>query len=66
LYLFLGGGISTASPALINLLKNGSEELTKDSNHAANGPLLAALILTTLLPNFPVLSKIDTWLRSTF
>ena len=62
LYLLLGGGIS-ASPALYDLLTKGA---AKDGEHLAGGPLLSALILTTLLPNFPVLSKIDAWLRGTF
>ena len=65
LYLLLGGGIS-ASPALYDLLTKGAEGVVEDVEHLAGGPLLSALFLTTLLPNFPVLSKIDNWLRVTF
>ena len=63
LYALLSGGISAASPALINLLTKSS---ANNGEHLASGPLLSALILTTLLPNFPVLSKIDAWLRRAF
>ena len=65
LYLLLGGGISV-SPALINLLTKSAEEATERIANLPSGPLLSALFLTTFLPNFPVLSKIDAWLRGTF
>jgi hypothetical protein len=65
LYLLLGGGIS-ASPVLYDLLTKGAEGGAENNALLAGGPLLSALILTSLLPNFPVLSKIDDWLRVTF
>ncbi len=65
LYLLLGGGIS-ASPALYDQLIKGADDVAGEGQHLSGGPLLSALFLTTLLPNFPVLSKIDKWLRGTF
>jgi hypothetical protein len=65
LYLLLGGGIS-ASPAIYDLLTKGAEGATDKVEPLAGGPLLSALFLTTLLPNFPILTKVDAWLRGTF
>lgn len=62
-FILLGGGITvlpdfvSASPQVLAVLGDLPEKLP--------GPLLAALLLTTLLPNFPLLSRFDKWLRRT-
>ena len=62
IFVFLGGGISV-SPKLVKMFTVGGGELPPGIEDLP-GPLLAALLLTTLLPNFPVLSRFDTWLRA--
>jgi len=63
LYVLMGGGI-TVSPQLLGMLTHGGE-IPGDTKNLP-GPLLSALILTTLLPTFPVLTKVDEWLKSSF
>lgn len=65
LFILLGGGLS-ASPELLTLFAGGVGGLPEETQRLAGGPLLAALILTALLPNFPVLSEVDGWLRGSF
>ena len=64
LFVLLGGGL-TASPEILSLLMHGGVIENKDV-FSLPGPLLAALLLTTLLPNLPVLSKLDDWSKKLF
>jgi hypothetical protein len=64
LYLLLAG-VVTNSPDIVKALGIGGEAVTDEISHAS-GPLLAALILTVLLPNFPVISRIDQGLLKFF
>ena len=64
LFALLGGGIS-ASHSIVKWLMLGGDQPLKTIEWLP-GPLLSALLLTTLLPNFPVLKKIDEWLRKSF
>lgn len=68
LFLLLGGGVS-ASPdlaeQLIKLFLAGSG-VPDEQLKGLFGPLLAALLLTTLLPNLPGLRRLDAGLRNLF
>lgn len=65
LFVFLGGGFTAISPTLLEPFLGSIESASKE---AANlpAPLLSALILTSLLPHFPVLGKIDTAVKEWF
>jgi len=63
-YIVLAG-VLQSSPDILNGLGWGSEGLA-DELADISGPILAALLLTTLLPHFPVLKQLDEWLLNTF
>jgi hypothetical protein len=64
LFVFLGGGITSASVDLEAL----RELIGPVPEHVATlpGPLLSALLLTSLLPHFPFLAKIDESIKQWF
>lgn len=64
LYLLLAG-VVTNSPEIVGALGIGGEGIP-DNLSKASGPLLAALLLTVLLPNFPVICRIDQGLLKFF
>jgi hypothetical protein len=64
LYLLLSG-VVTNSPEIVQALGIGGQGIPQDLPKAS-GPLLAALILTVLLPNFPVICRIDQGLLKFF
>ena len=61
LFVFLGGGLAV-SPKVWAMFVQGGENLPSDIQELP-GPLLAALLLTTFLPNSPFLKRFDGWLR---
>jgi hypothetical protein len=63
LFVLLGGAFSDSSGPLA-LLTYGST-VPKGAEKLA-GPLYSALILTALLPHFPVLKNIDEWVKQEF
>lgn len=64
LFLLLGGGITNSHSIYHELFTHGGYMPTEIAK--LPGPLLAALLLTTLLPNFPILNKIDEMLVKVF
>jgi hypothetical protein len=63
LFVVLGGGITELDPrVLLPLL--GSDKGVPEST--SPGPLLSALLLTSLLPHFPLLGKIDEAVKEWF
>jgi hypothetical protein len=62
LFILLGGGL-TESAGILALVTQGG---TPPTNQNLPGPLYAALLLTSVLPNLPVLSKIDEWIKQEF
>jgi hypothetical protein len=64
LFVLLGGGLG-ASPEILSFLMHGGA-IENDEIFSLPGPLLAALLLTTLLPNLPLLSKLDEWSKKLF
>ncbi len=64
IFLLLGGGITNSPIIYYKLFTHGVS--TPDNIENLPGPLLSALLLTTLLPNFPILNKIDKWLMKVF
>jgi len=64
IFLVLGGAVTAIDPKwLLQIL--GGEEVAKDLG-ALPGPLLSALLLTSLLPHFPYLSKVDNVVKDWF
>lgn len=65
LFVLFGGGLSVPPGELITFVMYGAQSLPEDVQQLP-GPLLSALLLTVVLPNVPILSKIDDWLRKSF
>jgi hypothetical protein len=66
LFLLLGGAITGLDPgALMTFLGAGAPPLDAKTG-TLPAPLLAALVLTSLLPHFPVLGKIDDAVKEWF
>lgn len=63
-YIVLGG-ILDSSPEILDALGFGGQGFP-DELANVTGPILAALLLTTLMPHFPILKKLDEWLLNTF
>jgi hypothetical protein len=63
LFVLLGGGISVVDPALV---LGGLGVDKSETAGTPPGPLLSALVLTSLLPHLPVLKKIDATVKSWF
>lgn len=63
LFVLLGGAFSDSSGPLALLTYGGT--VPEDAEKLA-GPLYSALILTALLPHFPVLKNIDEWVKQEF
>jgi hypothetical protein len=77
LFLFTGAGYIAASLSLFFLLCEvvlkpgvlsslGLEDFQKTVKEFSAPPVLAAVLLTTLLPNTPVISEADAWLLKQF
>lgn len=64
LFILLGGAL-TEFPDIMVLLNSGANG-SKDIPKELPGPLLATLLLTTLLPNSPILMNIDERFRRFF
>ena len=62
LYVLLSGALA---PEVLMALGVGGSGLPEKINEVS-GPLLAALLMTVLLPNAPVLSRIDEWMLRFF
>jgi hypothetical protein len=60
LFILLGGGLTDSAPLLALVAKG----VAKDAS--LPGPLYAALLLTALLPNVPILSRVDEWIKQEF
>lgn len=58
-------GLLENSVNILELLGFGGEGLP-DEMANMSGPILAALLMTTLMPHFPLLKKIDEWLLDAF
>jgi hypothetical protein len=65
LYVVLTSALK-AQPELLTLLTAGAAEALPDEVTSLPAPLLAALIMTTLLPHVPGISRIDEWLLARF
>jgi hypothetical protein len=63
LFVLLGGAFSDTE-GIVALLTNGGTPPENADKLA--GPLYAALLLTALLPHFPVLRNIDEWVKQEF
>ncbi|MEF7617584.1 hypothetical protein V4F39_26985 [Aquincola sp. MAHUQ-54] len=61
LFIVLGGGITAIDPTMLWRLLQVDEQTT-----ALPGPLLSALLLTSLLPHFPLLGKLDEAVKQWF
>lgn len=64
LFLLLGGMFAD-SLSIIKWISSGGGELPQGVQKLP-GPLLSALLLTTLLPNIKLLAVFDKWLRESF
>ena len=64
LFVFLGGGFTAVDSNILEPFL-GIDSTSKDIPRLP-APLLSALILTSLLPHFPVLGKIDTAVKEWF
>jgi hypothetical protein len=58
-------GLLENSTNILGLLGFGGEKLP-DELANMSGPILAALLMTTMMPNFPLLKKVDEWLLDAF
>jgi hypothetical protein len=65
LYVLIAGLLSD-SPELLGALRIGASDENPLAQLGVSGPLLAALAFTALLPNFPVIAKIDERFLSFF
>lgn len=65
LFVFLGGGFTTISLSQLAPFIGDIGSATDDGTELP-GPLLSALILTSLLPHFPLLGKVDTAVKEWF
>ena len=63
LFVLLGGAFSDSSGPLALLTYGGT--IPEEAEKLA-GPLYSALILTALLPHFPVLKNVDEWVKQEF
>ena len=63
LFVLLGGAFSGSSGPVALLTYGGT---APDDAEKMAGPLYAALILTALLPHFPVLKNVDEWVKQEF
>ena len=63
LFVLLGGGLTVIDPSGI-LAALGVDEA--DTKGTPPGPLLSALVLTSLLPHLPLLKKIDATVKTWF
>lgn len=63
IFVLLGGGLTEVNAvALLKMIGAGDV----DTNAVPPGPLLSALLLTSLLPHIPVLQRIDITVKSWF
>ncbi|HSO06901.1 MAG TPA: hypothetical protein VLW45_06660 [Pelomicrobium sp.] len=65
LFVFLSA-IAASSPQLFGALQLGGAESVPASLKGLTSPIMAALLMTALLPNFPILSEIDRWMLKLF
>lgn len=63
LFVLLGGAFSDSEGIMALLTSGGTPP---DNADKLPGPLYAALLLTVLLPHFPVLRNIDEWVKQEF
>lgn len=65
LFVFLGGGFTTINLSQLAPFLGDIGSATEDGAELP-GPLLSALILTSLLPHFPLLGKVDAAVKEWF
>jgi hypothetical protein len=65
LFVFLSA-IASSSPQIFGALQLGGAESIPGSLKGLTSPIMAALLMTALLPNFPILSRIDAALLRMF
>lgn len=65
LFVFLST-IAASSPQIFGALQLGGAESIPGSLKGVTSPTMAALLMTALLPNFPILREIDAWLLKLF
>lgn len=58
--------LQTQQPGILGFLHVGAEGPLQPDVVGLQTPLLAALMLTTLLPSFPMLSDVDVWMLNVF
>jgi len=66
LLLVLLSGLIHASPEVLKLLAGGDPTQIPEGIEGISAPLVAALVMTTLLPHSPVISQIDKLLLDRF
>jgi len=66
LLLVLMSGLIHASPEVLKLLAGGDPTQVPQGMEGISAPLVAALVMTTLLPHSPVISQIDKFLLDRF
>jgi hypothetical protein len=66
LFGFLAVLVSSSPQILAALQVGGEGEAVSESLRGVSSPILAALLMTALLPNFPVLSRMDAWMLQLF
>jgi hypothetical protein len=66
LLLVLMSGLVHASPEVLKLLAGGDPTQIPEGIEGISAPLVAALVMTTLLPHSPVISQIDKFLLDRF
>lgn len=66
LLLVLMSGLVHASPEVLKLLAGGDPTQMPEGIEGISAPLVAALVMTTLLPHSPVISQIDKFLLDRF
>jgi hypothetical protein len=66
LLLVLLSGLIRASPEVLKLLAGGDPARIAEQIDSISAPLVAALVMTTLLPHSPVISQIDKFLLDRF
>jgi hypothetical protein len=66
LLLVLLSGLIVASPDVVKLVSGDDSNQLAKAIDAFSSPLAAALVMTTLLPHFPIISQIDCFLLDAF
>jgi hypothetical protein len=64
-FVFLSA-VAASSPQIFGALQLGGAESIPGGLKGVTSPIMAALLMTALLPNFPILREVDGWLLKLF